>query len=128
MQFLLEHIDKLITVAALLSSIIGGAYLLREEVKKLGKRMTVVERKMDDVTALGTQLSFQGTRIQSIESQQKAMGDVLVVLARQDERMNSMDKRTDERFQNMRRELDLLRQGEGFVLPIHRGAFEHGDK
>lgn len=126
MQFLLEHADKLIAVAVLLSSIIGGAYLLREDVKKLGKRMSVVEEKLEAIPRLEVQVETVGNRVGAVEKGVTELSSVLVMLARYDERMNAMDKRTDERFANVRRDVDLLRRGEGFVLPIYRGAAEHG--
>lgn len=101
-QALWDNIDKILLLVGFVVSIVGGAYVLRFEVKTLG------------------------TRMGSIEKQLEALGNVLIMIARQDERQNAADRRNDERFQNLRREIDLLRRGEGMVLPIHRGAYEHG--
>jgi TolA-binding protein len=84
MQFDLSvRLGEVLTLVGFIATMIGAAYVVREQVKSLTNRMV------------------------SVETELKKMTDVMVQLGRQDERLNSMDRRIDD-----------LQHGRGFVLEL----------
>jgi TolA-binding protein len=86
------NLGQILTLVGFSATLLGAAYVVREQVKQLGHRMV------------------------SVEAELKKMTDVMVQLGRQDERLNSMDRRIDD-----------LQHGRGFVLELPgNGALRAG--
>lgn len=81
-------LGNLLTILAFLIGGIGFVYTIRSDVRAQGERLDAVEHEL------------------------QKLSDILIALGRQDERLNSMDRRIDD-----------MRRGEGFIVPQpKRGA------
>jgi hypothetical protein len=75
MDKIIEHWPEILS---LLCTALGVVWAIRRDMAVLGNRMLAVD-----------------TRLGSVEADLKKMTDVLVALARQDERLNAMNRRLD---------------------------------
>lgn len=75
-------IGNLLTILAFLVGGIGFVYTIRSDV------------------------GAQGQRLDAVESELRKLGEILIALGRQDERLTAMDRRIED-----------LRRGDGFIVP-----------
>jgi len=94
------NIGNVLVVLTLLGAIVRSFYSLRVELAKL-------EMQID--TAMGQVGKMEGIMVEHAE-EIKRFGNVLVLLARQDERLNAMDLRNDDRFKVLQQRVDNLKK------------------
>jgi hypothetical protein len=92
------NVGNVIVVLSLLAAIIRSFYSLRMELAKL-------EIQID--TAMVQVGKIEDIMVKHAEEIQR-FGNVLVLLARQDERLNSMDLRNDDRFKTLQQRVANL--------------------
>jgi hypothetical protein len=94
------NVGNVLIILSLLAAIVRSFYSLRMELTKL---------EMQIGTAMGQVREVKEVMIEHAEDIKK-FSDVLVLLARQDERLNAMDVRNDDRFKILQQRVDNLKK------------------
>jgi hypothetical protein len=94
------NVGNILVVLSLLAAIVRSFYSLRMELTKL---------EMQISTAMGQVGKMEEIMVEHARDIKK-FSDVLVLLARQDERLNAMDLRNDDRFKVLQQNVDDLKK------------------